>query len=30
VNADVLPHSLAANEKWVSLPNGQIIGSKSK
>jgi hypothetical protein len=30
LNADVLPHSLAANEKWVSLPNGQIIGSKSK
>jgi hypothetical protein len=30
LNAEILPHSLAANEKWVSLPNGQIIGSKSE
>jgi hypothetical protein len=30
LNGDVLPHSLPANEKWVRLPNGQVIGSKSE
>jgi hypothetical protein len=30
LNRELLPRSLAANEKWVSLPNGQIIGSKSE
>ena len=30
LNGDVLPRSLPANEKWVRLPNGQVIGSKSE